>query len=144
MAERFQIAIDLLQIKLHFHRIAALKRGNDLGHGIFHQGIVGIEEQHELAPRSRPPCVVGRPLSRIGLEDRADAPAVCRYDPTRAVCRAIVHDDYFQRLIGLFKSTVDGSGDKFLIVAIDDYNRRQRAPSMHGVRAHWYHPQDTF
>src|ERR1700678_4403012 len=83
------------------------------------------------------------PLSRIGLEARADALAVCRYDPTRAVCRAIVDDDHFQRLIGLFKSTVDGSGDKFLIVAIDDYNRRQRAPSMHGVRAHWYHLQDT-
>jgi hypothetical protein len=42
----------------------------------------------------------------------------------------------FKRLIGLSKSTVDGGGDKFFIVAIDDYNRRQRTPSMCGVRAH--------
>jgi hypothetical protein len=82
-------------------------------------------------------------LSRISLEDRADALAVCRNDATRAVCRAIVDDDYLQRLIGLFKSTVDGRGDIFLIVAIDDYNRRQRAPSVHGVRTHWYHPRYT-
>jgi len=131
IAERFQFAVNLGEVKLHLHRIAVLESRGSLGNRIGCQHIVRIQKQHEVTARRQPSGVVSGALAAVFLEHRADLIAVSGDDSTRIIGRTIIDHDDFQRLIGLCQRAVNRIDDEFVVVVIYDHNGRQVPTLMH-------------